>query len=172
MKRAVFAGGLASFFFTCTAFALPVTKIQYEATGLGSGRWQYSYGVSNISLTEAIEEFTIWFDFGLYDNLAIETSDPPAGDWDELVIQPEQVLGDDGYYDALTLGLGIDIGETESGFTVSFEWLGVGQPGSQFYEIIDPDTFETIDSGYTIPEPGTLLLLGLGSAVFRRKRSV
>jgi len=45
---------------------------------------------------------------------------------------------------------------------------GVGEPGSQYYEIIDPVTFETIEDGYTIPEPGTLLLLGLGGFVLRR----
>ena len=159
-----------SFFFTCAVFALPVTEIQYEATDLGSDRWQYSYDVTNISLTGAIEEFTIWFDFDLYDNLSIETTDPPSSDWDEIVIQPEPVLSDDGYYDALGLGVGIGIGERVSGFSVSFDWLGGGEPGSQFYEIIDPDTFETIDSGWTIPEPATLLILALGGIVLRRKR--
>ena len=170
----VFAGGLLSFFFTCAVFALPVTKIQYEATDLGSGRWQYSYDVTNISLTGVIEEFTIWFDFRSFDNLSIETPDPPASDWDEIVVQPEQVLSDDGYYDALALGvgIGIGIGESVSGFSVSFDWLGAGEPGLQFYEIIDPDTFETIDSGYTIPEPATIFLLGFGSMAFRKKRRV
>ena len=159
-----------SFLFTCTVFALPVTKIQYEAIDLGSGRWQYSYDVTNISLTGAIEEFTIWFDFGSFDNLSIETPDPPAGDWDEIIIQPEPVLSDDGYYDALVLGVGIGIGENVSGFTVSFDWMGAGQPGPQFYEIIDPDTFETLDSGYTIPEPTTLLILTLGGFIFPRMK--
>ena len=73
MKRKVLAGGLLGLSFTAAAFALPVTKVQYQATNIGSGRWQYSYDVTNISLTPAIEEFTIWFDYGLYDNLSIET---------------------------------------------------------------------------------------------------
>jgi len=163
-------GVLLGFLFTSAAFAMPITKIQYEATDIGSDRWQYSYNVTNISLTPAIKEFTIWFDYGLYDNLSIETPDPLSSDWDELLIQPEPVLGDDGYYDALALGVGIGIGETVSGFAISFDWLGAGQPGSQFYEIIDPVTFETIDSGWTIPEPATLLLLSLGGIILRRKR--
>jgi hypothetical protein len=170
MKRKVLAGVLLGFFFTSTISATPITKIQYQATDIGSGRWQYSYEVTNISLTPAIEEFTIWFNYGLYDNLSIETPDPPAGDWDEIVIQPEPVLEDDGYYDALALGLGIGIGNSVSGFAVSFDWLGVGEPGSQLYEIIDPATFDTLDSGYTIPEPTTLLLLTFGGMILRRKK--
>jgi len=172
MRRIVFAGVLLGFLFISAGFALPVTKIQYQAADLGSGRWQYTYDVTNIGLTPVIEEFTIWFDFGSFDNLSIETPDPPAGGWNEVVIQPEPVLGDDGYYDALSLALGIGIGEMVSGFTVSFDWLGSGEPGSQLYEIIDPTTFETLDSGYTIPEPTTLLLLGLGGIALRRKKNL
>lgn len=149
------------------------TEIWYETTDLGSGRWEYNYTVVNPldSLITEIEEFTIWFDYGLFDNLLITTPDPPASGWDEIVIQPEPVLEDDGAYDALALTVGIGIGESVSGFSVSFDWLpGTGQPGSQFYEIIDPVTFETIESGWTIPEPGTLFLLGIGGITILRKR--
>jgi hypothetical protein len=168
MKRKILAGLFLVVFYTTTSFALLTTKIQYEATDVGSGRWQYTYEVINISLTVAIEEFTIWFDYGLYDNLFIETLAPPAGDWDEVVIQPEPVLKDDGYYDALALTSGIGVGQMVSGFAVSFDWLGEGKPASQFYEIINPLTYETIDSGWTIPEPATILLLGLGGTILRR----
>jgi len=78
-------------------------------------------------------------------------------------------LGDDGGYDALAKSLNIEVGEHVYGFAVSFDWLGAGQPGSQYYEIIDPDTFETIEDGYTVPEPGTFCLLGLGSVVLLRR---
>ncbi len=80
-------------------------------------------------------------------------------------------MKDDGAYDALTTNSGIGIGVTVSDFSVSFDWLGVGEPGAQFYEIIDPVTFETIDSGITIiPEPGTLLLLSIGGLALLRRR--
>jgi hypothetical protein len=139
------------------------TQIVYETTDLGTERWKYTYDVCNVSLAETIEEFTIWFGIGSYDNLVIETLNPPASNWDEVVWDPEPFLGDDGGYDAwANLATPIGIGQSISGFAVSFDWLGTDEPGSQFYEIIDPETFETIYSGWTVPEPGTLTMLGLG----------
>jgi len=170
MKRQIFAAVVFVFSLTAIGSGVPKTQIWYQTSDLGSGHWQYNYEVSNISLTAPIEEFTIWFDFGLYENLAIQTPNPPASNWSEIVIQPEPVLQDDGFYDALALDAGIGIGQTVSGFAVRFDWLGAGQPGAQFYEIIDPVTFETIDLGWTIPEPATLLLFGLGGIIFRRIR--
>jgi hypothetical protein len=171
MKRQIFAAVVFVFFLTAVGSGVPKTEIWYQTSDLGLGRWQYIYDVKNISLTVPIEEFTIWFEFGLYDNLAIETPDPPAGNWSEIVLQPEPVLQDDGAYDAKALNLGIGVGPTVSGFAVSFDWLGdATMPGPQFYEIIDPVTYQTIDSGRTIPEPATLVLLGLGGLTLRRKK--
>jgi hypothetical protein len=168
MKRQVFVGVVFVLLLSGIVLGGLKTEIWYKTSELGAGRWQYTYDVTNISLTETIEEFTIWFEFGLYENLAIQTPDPPANSWSEIVIQPEPVLQDDGAYDAKALNLCIGIGETVKGFAVSFDWLGAGQPGSQFYEIIDPVTYQRIDSGWTIPEPATLLLFGLGSLILRR----
>jgi hypothetical protein len=138
------------------------TRISYTSIDVGSGRWQYTYDVTNIGLTENIEEFIIWFDYGLYDNLAIDTLSPFSDNWDEIVIQPEPAISDDGFYDALALGIGIGQDQTISGFSVSFDWLGTGTPGLQFYEIVNPVTFESIDSGFTVPEPITLILFTFG----------
>ena len=112
MKRHVIMGVMFGTFFAATAFGVLKTQIRYEASELDSGRWQYTYEVTNISLTEPIKEFTIWFDFGLYDNLAVETTSPLADSWDEIVWQPDLVLRDDGAYDAKTVNLGIGQGET------------------------------------------------------------
>jgi hypothetical protein len=175
MKKTVSTGLVLVFCLGAGGFAVPKTQIWYSAEELAGGRWQYNYEVTNISLTPAIEEFTIWFGYGAYDNLVIETADPLASDWSEVVWHPEPVLLDDGGYDAKALGAGIKadpLDNTVSGFAVSFDWFGVGEPGPQFYEIIDPLTLETIDSGMTklIPEPATLLLLGLGGLTLLRKR--
>ena len=174
MKKTVSTGLVFVLCLAAAGFGVPKTQIWYSAEELLGGRWQYNYEVANISLTVPIQEFTIWFGYGLYEKLSVETPPVlPPGGWDEMVIQPEPVLEDDGAYDAKALGVGIEIGHTAGPFAVSFNWLGDALvPGSQFYEIIDPVTLETIDSGMTtfIPEPATLLLLGLGALVLRRKK--
>lgn len=147
------------------------TQINYTVTNIGANQWQYTYEGINISLFEPIREFTIWFDYGMYQNLLITTPNPPAGNWDEVVWQPELGLGNGGY-DALTLGSGINTGQSVKGFSVSFDWLGMGKPSSQLYEIINPETFETIESGNTIPEPAMFLYILSGSAFLRIRRKL
>lgn len=170
MKKAVIAVIAMVYLGSGVLIAGLNTEIYYEITDLGAGRWQYTYDVHNVSLTGGIAEFTIWFGVNDYASLAIETQDPPASTWDELVWQPEPVFNDDGGYDALATGLNITPGQSVYGFTVSFDWLGVDVPGSQYYEIIDPDTFATIEDGYTIPEPTTLLFIFTGIGLISRRQ--
>ncbi|PVV07633.1 MAG: hypothetical protein B6D77_13350 [gamma proteobacterium symbiont of Ctena orbiculata] len=143
--------------------------IYYELTDIGGGSYEYQYTVDNQTLSP-IEEFTIWFDLGLYDNLLISAS--PSLDWDGLAIQPDPLLPDDGFADWLTFGAAINPGEMLGGFRVEFDWLGSGTPGAQFFEIIDPENFTASSSGLTqitqtatstsVPEPGTWALMGVG----------
>lgn len=134
MKSKVVIGIVCTLLCVRVVLAAPETQIIYSTTDLGLDRWQYTYDVMNISLTDGIEEFTIWFGIDLYDNLAVETLDPPAGNWDEIVWQPDPVLKDDGGYDALveSWNPGISQGQTVSGFSVTFDWLGIGEPSSQY----------------------------------------
>ena len=94
--------------------------------------------------------------------------------WQATVWQPDPVLEEDGGYNCENpfWGLGIAEGETLDGFAVSFDWLGTGTPGTQFYEIIDLVTSDVIDSGFTVPEPATLCLFGLGAVLLRKKKEI
>ena len=170
MKNQVLIGAVSVFLFVTSVFGSVDTQIWYEAIDLGAGQWEYTYDIANIGLTQGIEEFTIYFDYGSYDNLSVSTPTTPA-DWDQIVWQVEPVFKDPGGYDALATNLNIAVGTSLSGFSVAFDWLGVGQPGSQYYEIIDPVTFGTIESGYTVPEPATCLLLLSGGVLLRRKKT-
>lgn len=145
---------------------LHAATITYETHDLGSGRWEYVYEVKNDTLSEPINEFTVYFDYGLYADLFIDS--PKAG-WDGMTVEPDLALGVPvpGYYDALALVSGIAPGASEGGFQVSFTWLGQGTPGPQSFDIVNPDTFETIESGRTtgpapVPEPGMMILLSMG----------
>ena len=101
-----------------TAFINPsfANPIYYETVALGSDRFEYHYTVDN-QTGSVIDEFTVWFDLGLYDNLEITGS--PDG-WDGLEAQPDPWLPDDGFADWLGFGDVLDSGETLDGFSVSW----------------------------------------------------
>lgn len=169
MKKFVFSG----FFVLSLLFVSNnsnATTINYELNDLGGSNWEYVYSVYNDTLFQDIEEFTIFFDYGLYSNLSV-TGAPI--DWDPIVVEPQEILGfpESGFYDALALSFGVVPGDSFGGFSVSFDWLGADAPGPQYFEIINPVDFTAIDSGMTsaapassVPEPGTILLVGTGLA--------
>jgi hypothetical protein len=161
------------FFGNFDSYAGLSNPISYQLEELGQGRWKAIYEVHNISLSEPLREFTLWYDYGLYSNLTIETTTPLNTAWSERIFDPYRLpplTPFHGFYDALASDTGIAAGQWVSGFAVSFDWLGSGVPGSQRYEILDPETYETLIEGQTvyIPEPATGLLLILSCAYLRK----
>jgi MYXO-CTERM domain-containing protein len=151
--------------------------IFYEISQLSAQRWEYRYTVDNQTV-QPIEQFTVWFQLGQHQNLEVTAS--PTPDWDGLAIDPDAELPDDGFADWLTFGQSIGVAETLSGFSVAFDWLGSGTPGSQFFEIIDAFDASTLSAGFTQPlmvgppaqvsEPTALTLLGAGLLLLLRRR--
>jgi len=146
------------------------TFIKYEASQVGGSTWRYDYTIENDSLGAPIDEFTIFFGLDQYANLT--GLGLPTG-WDGFIAQPDPLLPDDGFIDVLALSGGVLPGQSLGAFSIVFDWLLDGAPGSQRFDIIDPASFTTIDSGFTslasstppvteVPEPAPLALFGAG----------
>ena len=153
--------------------------IEYEAQDLanttpGADLWQYSYYVSDHDFLTG-QGFSIWFGLGLYDNLVPVSASP---DWNTLAAQPDPLVPDAGFYDALAQ---VDHASLTDLFNVQFTWLGAGAPGSQAFDLYDlvGGSFTVLESGDTVlrgvtpvSEPASLWLLFAGgaAALWARRR--
>jgi len=133
------------------SFSTSATEVTYGLEDLGSGQWLYHYTVINNTLGEPIMQFIIWFEPGLYENLSI-VSDPEIGyDWYQDTVEPDPVWLFYGAYRALAWGDGIAVGDYQSGFAVSFTYLGEGVPGWQEFDVVDPVEYISLEAGWTVP---------------------
>lgn len=160
-----------------TASPAGATTVSFEAVDLsdvviGEDLWSYAYDVSGFSFTTNTG-FSIYFDAGLYEQL--EDPPPPVnGDWDALVLQPEPIFSVDGLYDALAL---VDDPSLANPFTLTFVWLGAPgtTPGSQPFDVHEFDSqgnfVGILDSGTTVPEPTTAVLLSTGLCALSSRRA-
>ncbi|MDN2710434.1 hypothetical protein O0880_13500 [Janthinobacterium sp. SUN118] len=157
----------------CAMSAAHATSIGYTATALGGTQWRYDYTVSNTTLAVPIEEFTVFFSVGPYINLQNVSTAPG---WDFLLVQPDPAIPDSGYLDVLALAGGIAPSATATGFSVTFDYLGVGSPGPQLFVVLDPVSFIELDTGSTqaVPLPATpcLLLAGVLAMLCLRRRQL
>ena len=160
MKTRYMLAGVTCLFLTSMQPAT-ATSINYDVSNITGNTWEYTYTVNNDTLGFDIDEFTVYFDFGLYESLSATAT--PAS-WDPLMVEPDNFLSNDGFYDALALSGGITPGSSLGSYSVRFNYLGAGAPGSQRFEIVDPFTFDVLDSGQTnlVPVPAAVWLFGSG----------
>jgi outer membrane protein assembly factor BamB len=129
----------------------PATEVSFAPEDIGGGQWVYHYMLTNDTLNDPIEQFVIWFEPGLYENLSI-VSDPHIGyDWYQDTVEPDPVWLYYGAYRALAWDEGISVGDSESGFAVRFTYLGEGAPGVQEFDIVDPNEYISLEAGWTGP---------------------
>lgn len=137
--------------------------IYYDVVNISGNTWEYDYRVLNDSPGINIDEFSVYFDPGRYQNLS--PGPAPAG-WDIVFANPDNFLNNEGIYDALALVSGLAPGNGAGGFKVRFDFLDTGTPGAQRYEVVDPADFTVLASGDTtlVPLPAAIWLFGSGLA--------
>ncbi|MBX3747632.1 MAG: S8 family serine peptidase [Verrucomicrobiae bacterium] len=128
----------------------------------GSDLWRYEYRVSGYEFL-ADTGFAVYFDPASYSDLQ---SPPPFvnSDWDVLAVQPDLEIPDRGFYDALSIRVGPGAASLADPFVIDFVWRGVGQPGSQDFEIyrLVPE-YQVVASGTTaaVPEPAVAVAMAV-----------
>ena len=166
--------------------AANASMIEYQATNVSGNTWQYDYYVSGFDFL-ANYTFGVSFDYQTYQNLQNPAVSPAPALWDVLSIEPDTILLLQGQFYGSAL---VDHPSTTLPFMITFDWLGVGDPGSQPFDIFD-DMFTVVSSGVTtlrqivqppsppppppvaIPSPITpyLILIGFMALMFARKRN-
>jgi hypothetical protein len=152
-------------------------SIQYNLVSLGGNTYEYIYSVTNNGpvSSPAVQLFDIDFPTNLYGSLSIVTPAPLNTLWTQQILTGPP--GPPALYDVLRLSGGISPGATVTGFAVQFTWLGIGLPGSQAFQIYNPNTlpFTLTQNGNTVSSSGSLsvpaastvslMLAGLGLAL-------
>lgn len=165
------------------AGAAQAILIEYELADLGSNKYRYEYTVTNngtLSGTAPVEAFLIEFDDLLYSETSLRhvTPGPLSTQWYEEILGSVPAISP-ADYSADTSGnllQAIANGTSLGKFMVEFEWIGLGLPGSQPFEIYNLDNtnpvnepWQLVESGQTqlkqadqVPEPAVLALFGIG----------
>ncbi|NNF17408.1 MAG: hypothetical protein HKN70_11730 [Gammaproteobacteria bacterium] len=143
------------------------SPIFYEVENLGGTTWQYTYHVGN-DTAGPIDLFSIFFDIDLYsfDLISGPTGfevDPAVyagpADWDVSVAPPDPFFpgpADDqpGIFNGVALAAPVNPGDLLSDFTIVFDWLGPGAPGSQPFTLFGTDLLPVFDDNFfTQPLP-------------------
>lgn len=163
---------IAAFAAAAALFSLAhAAIITATISALGGDVYQAEFAITNNSLGQPIEEFTIYFDVGNYLNLSIISS--PA-DWDGIAIQPDPGIPADGFADWLALGMPLNVNQLLAGFIVQFAYVGAGAPGGWFFEVVDPATFAALESGFVseVPIPAAFWLFASIFACAFMRRSI
>jgi hypothetical protein len=141
-------------------------NIRYEADDLqdvivGEDLWEYRFYLSGFNF-QANQGLSVFFNYQTYTKLAHPNQPSLDPVWNILVVQPDVLLTDPGFFDALATAGSPSFAVP---FQVHFVWLGVGTPAEVPYYTYDSN-FQILFQGTTslVPEPGTWALITLGGA--------
>jgi hypothetical protein len=161
-------------FALCATHLAHAGTIAFEVTPVSGGSpgepiFQYTYFLTDVDFV-AQEELDIVFAANEFGTL----SDGVVSPGFELnLFQPNNPPGTTGDFSALALS---NLGAVSATWSVDVVYLGSGEPGPvpYFLNLYDAngDFLETLQSGETVPEPATFVLVGLavvGSYIWRSR---
>ena len=140
----------------------------------------YEYTVKNVGLSQPLTDFVIYFPSesgpGEYTDIGAVRLDSPTG-WTPAAYEPS-ALSLNGFVEWTASGAGLAVGDSLTGFAVSFTYSGTGTPGSQDFVVYDAN-FDMVARGTTtaVPEPSSLAgaamlgLVAVGTGLQRRLRA-
>lgn len=172
MKSPFFAKCCAALCLILAMAGAQAAIITGQLTDLGASEWSLNLSITNNDAA-GINEFSIYFSENVFSDLHILAS--PTG-WDSIVAQPDVLLASAGFFDSYN-PLALLQGQSQSGFSVSFTYLGEGAPSQLSFDIF-ADNFQWLSSGVSNPvlasvaEPAPLILLVCGLICVARTRRI
>ena len=161
--------------------------IDYAVNQVSGSTWQYTYLVYNdgsLPGSGPIQLFDIDFPTAIYSNLQLETPPSLEAVWSDQFLQPGggplylyDVCATPAGNPTCPTNGGIAAGNSVYGFSVQFTYSGGGTPGSQAFQVYNPNSpFNLLEIGQTSPEPSTICLgafvLALAAYRIRRGRTM
>jgi hypothetical protein len=139
--------------------------VEYSSQNIGGNTWEYSYTVTldaseiGLGANAFIVDFNEVFPDDIYAGLS--ATGEPSG-FSSFIQEPDHELPLPGWYAAEGL-----LGGTQSGFSVSFDYLAEGAPGSQSFAIMKLGPFDTLgESGQVIASGTTVSAVPIPAAVW------
>lgn len=170
MHKLIFPAVLRALFVATLGISTAqASSLEYSLTALGVNEWRYDYTLKVDAIDPSFDELTVYFDLPKVSSITSFLT--PAG-WDGIFVQPDPLIPDGGYIDALSLSGPVAAGSTLPGFSVTFSYISGEIPGAQRFELLNSNLFQTVSSGVTIaasvpePESYAMLLAGLSVLAF------
>ncbi len=155
------------------AAILPSTAITYVSNALGGDVFEHRYTIDTTGLDAAFDQLTLYFNVNQYASVSILQA--PAL-WGTIVVERDEFLGSDAYFDALFAQAYDKNTPLIDTFTLQVTRFPNMPQRDQYFQLLWSDTISVVAEGFTsrvapVPEPASMALVlaaALAAAASRR----